>query len=138
MLRWKEFPGAQRHEMRVVDRDNHLVWKDSVETQTQVTVPPDQLKQGLVYFWQVQAFVEGEAHVSPAVGFFVLSLKALREVESAERKYKGSALVLASMYEAYGLYEEALSQVERLHQMNPTSLIVEGKLHKLRQRLGKE
>ena len=43
---------------------------------------------------------------------------ALRKVEKTERDYRDSALVLSATYEAHGLYEEALAQVEKLSDKN--------------------
>ena len=84
----------------------------------QTTVPSGLLRRGKVYFWQVEALVDGKPHLSPTVGFWVISDGALRKVEATERDYKDSELVLTAMYEAHGLYEEALTQVEKLSNKN--------------------
>jgi tetratricopeptide (TPR) repeat protein len=59
-------------------------------------------------------------------------------VVAAEQRYGRSALVRASVYEACGLYEEALSQIERLAKINPASSRAQTMLDQLRHQLGKE
>lgn len=137
-LRWAGVPRAQEYKVRVADKDDKCVWEGSTRTQTQVALPSGVLRRGQVYFWQVEAIVEGQSHLSPAAGFWVLSERELHEVEKAEQKYKGSTLVRASMYAAHGLYEEALERVEILMGMNPTSPLVQAILYNLRRQLGKE
>jgi hypothetical protein len=76
------------------------------------------------------------------VGFWVLDEKTLRAVEAVEREGKApaepSALVLVSVYEAHGLYEDALAQVERLAKKNPTSPFVRAMQDNLRRQMGRE
>ncbi|MBI1923044.1 zf-HC2 domain-containing protein [Candidatus Poribacteria bacterium] len=136
-LQWKAVSGAEKYRVVVADPDHQIAWEDSTETQTRVTLPPSVLQRGQVYFWQVEAIVDGQSRLSPPVGFWVLNLRTLREVEAAERNYTTSALVLASVYEAHGLYEEALTQLERFTDMNPTSPSAQAMFHNLRRQLGK-
>lgn len=137
-LRWKPVPEAQEYKVRVVDKDDKIVWEGSAGTETSLTLPAGVLRRGQVYLWQVEAVAGEQSFLSPAVGFWVLSEKGLREVRQAEQKVKGSALALASLYTRYGLYEEALAQLNDLAQMNPTSPLVQGLLHTLRRQVGKE
>jgi len=137
-LRWEPVPEAQEYKIVVADRDNKIVWEGSAGTQTRLTLPLGILQLGQSYFWQVEAIVEGQSRLSPPVGFWVLDEKMLQEVAAAERGYRDSALVLASLYATYGLYEEALTQVERLTKMNPTNPFAQAMLHNLRRQLGKE
>lgn len=131
-LRWTGVPNAEGYVVRVADRSDRIVWEGDVGTQTQVTLPPGALKRGRVYFWQVEAFVEGQSLLSPIVGFWVIGEKDLSKVQAAERKYRSSVLVLASIYSAYGLYEEALAQIEQLKAMNPDNPFVKAMLQNLR------
>jgi hypothetical protein len=121
-LRWESIPAAEQYQIRIVSRDqketDKLVWESGVVRQTQTTLPSGVLRRGKVYFWQVEALVDGKPHLSPAVGFWVISNNVLREVATTERDYKDSALVLAATYEANGLYEEALIEVHKLSTKN--------------------
>ncbi|MBI1926989.1 DUF928 domain-containing protein [Candidatus Poribacteria bacterium] len=137
-LQWEAVSGAEQYKFTIADPDDKVVWQGNARTQTQVTVPSDVLQWGKTYFWQVEAIVEGQSRLSPPVGFWVIDEKTWREVETAERNYPTSALVLASVYEAHGLYEEALAQLERLANMNPTNPFAQVMLQNLRRQLGKE
>src|SRR5262249_37817284 len=141
-LRWKSVPGAQEYLVRIAyppDReDEKVIWEKRVENRTQVTLPPGLLQSGQVYRWQVETNIEERSRVSPEAGFWVLDADSLREVAAAERHYRKSRLVRASVYEAHGLYEEELSQVEQLAKMNPTRLRIQPMLDQLRRQLGKE
>jgi hypothetical protein len=134
-LKWQKVAAAQKeqkYEVTVVDRDDNPIWTGSVAT-TQVTLPPDKLKPGQIFFWQVETSINGKLLRSPeGVGFWVLDEESLREVEAAERNYKTSALALVTVYEKYGLYEEALMQVERLKKKNPNNPLVPMMLKNLR------
>jgi hypothetical protein len=141
-LQWNSVPGAQGYQVRIAyppDReDGKVVWEAVVGTSTQVTLPPGVLQPGQVYLWQVETSVEGRSRVSPEAGFWVLDIDSLRMVVAAEQRYGRSALVRASVYEACGLYEEALSQIERLAKINPASSRAQTMLDQLRHQLGKE
>jgi hypothetical protein len=141
-LRWGAVPGTEEYKIRVAfpaEKENgRIVWEGSAGSRTQVALPAGVLQQGEGYLWQVEAIVDDQSRLSPIVGFQVLNSQALRKVRTAERSYKNSALVLASVYEAHGLYEEALAQVERLAKMNPTNPKTREMLDSLRHQLGKE
>jgi hypothetical protein len=141
-LHWNSVPGAQGYQVRIAyppDReDGKVIWEASVGNSTQAPLPPGVLQSGQVYLWQVETSVEGRSRVSPEVGFWVLDADSLRKVMTAERNYPRSALVRASVYETYGLYEEALSQVERLAKKNPASSRAQAMLDQLRHQLGKK
>jgi len=136
-LRWEPVARAQGYTVRVVsyakeEGNERIVWDHSVGAQTELTVPAGRLRPGRVYFWHVETLIQGRAVVSPAVGFWVLDAKALRQIEAAEHDYKSSALVLAGVYAKNGLYEDAVAQVERLAALNPDSPSVQAILRKLR------
>jgi tetratricopeptide (TPR) repeat protein len=141
-LRWEPTPGAQRYKITIAypkNKENgRVIRQEIVESQTQLTLPSGALKQGQIYFWQVETVVEGRVRISPAVGFWALSEKTLHAVEAVERDYNSSALTLASVYAKYGLYEEALSQIERLAALNPNNPAAQMMLQRLRRQLGKD
>ena len=137
-LRWESVPKAQEYKVRVVDKDDKIVWEGSAGAETNLTLPEGVLCRGQVYIWQVEAVTEERSFLSPAIGFWVLSEKELREVRQAEQKVKGSALALASLYTRYGLYEEALAQLNDLAKMNPKNPFVQGLLHTLSRQTGRE
>lgn len=141
-FRWSPVPGAEEYQVRIAyppDRgDGKVVWEASVGTDTQAQAPPGALQPGQVYLWQVETSVDGRSRVSPEAGFWVLDAESSRKVAAVEQRYGRSALALASVYEAYGLYEESLLQVERLVKMNPTGQHARAMLDRLRHKLGKQ
>ena len=94
------------------------------------------LQRGQPFFWQVEARVGEEARLSPAVGFWVLDEKSLREVEAVEQQYPASPLVLAALSETHGLYDEARTQVERVAAANPDSPFARAMIERLDRRTG--
>lgn len=137
-LRWKAIPEAREYKVIVADQGDKVAWQSGAGNQTEVTLPPGVLRPGRVYFWQVEALVGAESRLSPTVGFWLLDEPLLGDVDNAEGIYATSALVLASVYAAHGLYEEALTQVERLVQLNPKSRQVQSMRSSLRRQLGRE
>jgi hypothetical protein len=121
-LRWEPVPAAQHYQIRIVNRyqkeTEKLIWESGLVKQTQTTLPSRLLSRGRVYFWQVEALVDGKPRLSPTVGFWVISNDALRKIETTERNYQDSALVLTAVYEANGLYDEALDEVNKLSNKN--------------------
>jgi hypothetical protein len=141
-LRWKAVDGVEQYKITVAypeqKENGKVIWQSGPMKETQVILPPGLLQRGEVYFWQAEALTEGKVGLSPAVGFWVVSESALSEIEGTERRYKEAELVLAAVYEANGLYEDALARVERLLEMNPTSPFVREMFQRLRRQLNRE
>src|SRR5262249_22864651 len=141
-LRWNPVPGAQQYLVKIAyppERENGVVvWEASAGVRAQMTLPPGMLQSGQVYLWQVEVHIERGARVSPEARFWGLDVDSVRKVAATERRYGKSALARISVYEAHGLYEEALSQVERLAKMNPTGSRIQATLDRLRRQLGKQ
>jgi hypothetical protein len=132
-LEWMPVAAAHEYRVTVVDREGNVVWHTSAGSQTQVVPPPGVLLRARIYFWQVEAIVNGESRLSPTAGFWVLDDTMLRAVEDTERKYPDSALVRASVYAAYGLRRDALAQLERLAGLNNDNPQLKAMLDRLRQ-----
>ena len=142
-LRWEPVPGVKEYKVRVTNLNDSLVVPIiSVGTETQLTIPEDnKLQQGQVYFWEVEAVMEGESNLSPRIssaGFWVLDEKTLLEVQAAERKYKPSALLRAVVYTKYGLDEEARAEMNRLPDREQTNPFAKKMFDNLRRQLRKE
>lgn len=147
-LRWTPVPGALSYEVIVVSYHKGKdevpkSWRENAKTETQWTWEPGTFDRGGIYLWEVTAEVIGEdgqpeAVRSPTAGFWVLDGQALNSVEDAERDYKSSALVLSGVYAKYGLYEEALTQLKRLEELDPGSRVVGKMLRGVRRQLKRE
>jgi hypothetical protein len=143
-LRWTPVSGALSYEVTVVSHrkgkgnERHAIKNVGTDTQYTGTFP----RSG-IYLWEVTAEVTGEngqreVVSSPPAGFWVLDEKALRAVEATERDYKSSALVLSSVYARYGLNEEALAQLKRLEELNPSNRSVTTMIRRLHRRMNRE
>jgi len=135
---WKHTAGARSYKL-AISQQNKTVWKDDAGRQTEFSLPADApgLKPGEIYSWQIEATVDGELRLSRKGRFRVLEEAALAEVERIERQLAGqSTLVLAAVYEAHGLYDDAQKQFERLQQQNPDSPLVKKMSEALQQQRG--
>jgi hypothetical protein len=120
-LRWSGGLSAREYKIVIllVGRNGlQPAWEGSGGSEQQLTLPEEaELKPGN-YLWQVVALTEHEKVPSNLVGFVVLREPMRQEIEALERKVENSPLARIGLYEAYGLYEEALQQVEALLQLN--------------------
>ncbi len=90
------------------------VWRGSVGQQTRFTLPEEaELEPGKVYLWQVIALHEHVESPAAPVGFATVTEPQRDSVEALEQEVGDMPLALASLYEAHGLYEEALEQIEK-------------------------
>jgi hypothetical protein len=141
-LRWSATPGAEHYQVTVSypeQKDNgKVVWRSNQIVETRVTIPAGILQPGDVYFWQVEVVTSEKTSLSPAAGFWVIDHNALREIEATELRYRNSDLALAAVYEAHGLYEDALTRVERLLVLNPANSSVNEMRRKLRRQLHRD
>src|SRR5579871_1152917 len=135
-LRWAELPSAQEYTAVVARQDDDteriVVWKQNVGQATEVVLPPESiLEADQCYVWQVTATVQGQPRRSEFGWFLTLSETDLQEIQTHERDFETSALARIGIYEAYGLYEEALSEAQVLAQLNPGNSLVQALLEQL-------
>lgn len=121
-LFWSAQFHAQEYEISILQSVGstglHAVWEGNAGSSHQLTLPEaSELKPG-IYLWQVIAITEHRKVPSDLVGFVVLKEPERREIDSLEQKIDSSPLARIGLYEAYGLYEEALQQTETLLQLN--------------------
>jgi hypothetical protein len=140
-LRWEPINGAQEYKVIVAYPDGKasgkVVFSASAGTQSELRLPASVLKRGQVYLWQVEAIVEDQSRVSTPAGFWILSEGSLREVERAAERYSQSRVVLASVYAAHGLHEEALESVKEVLARNQDNSFAQTMLKSLRRLTGK-
>ena len=142
LFRWSAISGAKHYRVTVsypAQKDNgKVIWRSDPIMETLAALPPGIIKQGEVYFWQVEVVAFGKTGLSPAAGFWVIDHDASREIEATELRYKNSDLALAAVYEAHGLFEDALARIERLSAINPTNSSVNEMLRRLRRQLHRD
>ncbi len=138
-LQWPATERAQEYVVVIArqtqKQGRRPIWTGSTSLQTHLTLPEQAgLAPGGVYFWQVTALQDDLEFPSPSVGFMILTETQKRQVETLEQQAAGSDLTLVSLYEAYGLYEEALQQLEALIQLSPDDEVLQSFRTQLLQR----
>ncbi len=120
---WRPVESATEYTLYLKDGSGKSVWQGTSGNRLSLTMPPSAptLNRGEVYYWQVEATVAGLPRLSRWDAFTVLDQAGFDEVNSAEKRYGKSALLLGAIYESHGLYIDAKDQFEYLAKMNPTS-----------------
>lgn len=122
-LHWSAVAPAKEYEidiLRPVGRKGLLesVWNGPAGSEQQLTLPEEaELRPGS-YLWQVIALTDDGKVFSDMAGFVVLKESIRQEIELLEHNMENSRLARIGLYEAYGLYEEALQQAEALIQLH--------------------
>jgi hypothetical protein len=99
--------------------------------------PPERLKRGGVYSWQVRAVKDGQEFITPRMPappakFRILDQAKANELTRASRVYASSHLTLALLYTQAGLIDEAEQEFLALQRANPDSEITRRLLANLR------
>jgi hypothetical protein len=123
-VRWSVDRPAPEYVVTVKPKKNRkrdgLVWEGGVGAERHLTLPEQAgLEPGGVYLWQVTAREAGEEKSSAPVWFAVLGGAARRQLEALEPHTGDGTPERVALYEAYGLYDEALQQAEGLSAQHP-------------------
>ena len=151
LLRWHAIPRAVQYTIAILDAKDHLINESTITYQTppvpgsilQIAIPPlsDETKKlipGEIYQWQVDTKVDGISYISYPAIFRILPPTEVAKVSVAEPNFKATPLDLATLYEMYGLYEEALAPIEQFASEHPEDHRVQRILQHLRQQLGRQ
>ena len=131
VLEWSAAARAQEYILTVIrQKDRRLVWEGSAGASLSFTLP-EPLEPGGVYLWQVSARIGRQEEASAQAGFFVLTEEMQREVAALEAAHENSAMARLGIYEAYGLYGEALELTERLIRETPDATLPQALRHHL-------
>ncbi|MBO0721587.1 MAG: hypothetical protein J2P41_12240, partial [Blastocatellia bacterium] len=138
ILRWARLQGATSYVVEIYDENFDPV-ASSPRLSEPKWQPPQALKRGASYYWQVKAIKEGKESVSPAppappAKFRIVDEAKARELERARRSYGSSHLLLGLIYAESGLLDEAEAEFRTLQKSNPDSAIPDRLLHQVRQR----
>lgn len=122
---WQPVGGATRYVVEVYDQSFSKVAASGDLTQTE-WAPPNDLRRGAIYSWEVTAYTHGGASRAPAppapeARFKVLDEIHARELARAKREAPGSHLALGVLYARAGLLDEAAHEFEILVAANPRS-----------------
>jgi hypothetical protein len=133
---WEKLAGAISYRVSVGDLKGYEIAKSEElpADQTRWT-PPNSLKRGEIYAWEVEATVDGKKIVSPGRSapqrkFKVLSTRSAQELE--QLKKARSHLALGVFYAREGMVAEAEHEFERLTELNPQSKVALTLLRRIR------
>lgn len=107
---WQPLAGATSYKVHVLDTDFNVVAESGPVTATSWS-PPNALKRGVVYLWQVSAAKDGAVISAPAAPapearFKILTTTKARDVQRAVRR-AGSHLARGIIYAHAGLLDDA-------------------------------
>jgi hypothetical protein len=121
-LRWKPADQAVNYRVTVRDEQGRTVVNKVVEN-TEFDLS-GLLERGRNYKWNVAASYGpgSDWKSSKAVMFRVISDDEKQAVERAEAKYAGRPEVLGTVYESFGLYNEAVGQFKKYSAAHPSEL----------------
>jgi hypothetical protein len=127
LFRWGALRGATSYSAVIFDYQFNRVAESGPISATEWT-PPQALRRGATYFWQVTAILDGEAVLSPGAAapeakFSVLGWAETEELKRARLKVPGSHLTLGVLYAQAGLLDEAEREFKSLVEANPKSLV---------------
>ena len=124
---WSPLEGATGYVVEIYDDKLNQIIISPQLTDTSWT-PPQSLKRGGIYSWQVTASKGGEEIISPRspappARFRILDQTLANEIVQAQRGYTSSHLTLALIYAKAGLIDEAEQEFRTLQRANPNSTI---------------
>ena len=122
LFRWRQVPGATEYKVTIATGDRAaVIWEQAVGGRTAFVLPPrsPELPRGKAFSWNVETTIDGNLMLSEPGYFWVLDQASSETVREAEQEFGNSALALAAVYEAYGLYDNAESRIRELADLNP-------------------
>ena len=114
-LQWDKREGASF--IVILRNDDEIVESDPL-TDPQWT-PPQDLKRGAEYLWQVEMTIDGARSIypktpAPPARFRVVEQSALDEIENARKQHPEDFLLRAVILARHGLRNEALTALDQL------------------------
>lgn len=125
-FRWVAERAASGYQITVVEETSGtLVLSEQLPPTATEWQPPQPLRSGEVYQWQVQALRDGAVIANspkppePEARFHILSEAKVAELDAAKRASHGSHLVMGVANARAGLVDEALQEFRLLSEQNP-------------------
>jgi anti-sigma factor RsiW len=135
-FRWSRLDGATSYVVEVYDERFDLA-AASPQVIDNSWTPPQSLKRGGIYYWQVKAVKDDREFKSPSRGapqakFRILDEARADELEKARRSYGSSRLTLGLLYAQSGMLNEAELEFQALLKANPDSELARRLLKQVR------
>ncbi len=126
-FRWSQLEGSTSYVVEVFDSKFNLVMA-SPELAERSWVPPQPLKRGGLYSWQVKALKQGGQFKSPRppapqASFRVVDQAKADELAEARQSYNSSHLTLGLLYTQAGLLDQAEQELQALQKNNPNAAV---------------
>ena len=126
-FRWSQLEGATSYVVEVFDAKFNLVMA-SPQLAERSWVPPQPLKRGGLYSWQVKAVKQGVQFESPRppapqANFRVVDQAKADELARARQSYNSSHLTLGLLYTQAGLLDQAEQELQALQKNNPNAAV---------------
>jgi hypothetical protein len=127
-LKWGALEGATSYSVTIYDANSNQVAK-SPKLSTLTWTPPEPLKRGVIYFWEVTAIKDGKEVIAPSAPvpqakFKVLEQAKSDEINNAIRTYN-SHLLTGTLYAKAGLLDDARREFKALLAENPKSKLAQ-------------
>lgn len=127
-FRWSRLDGATSYVVEIYD-DKFALVAASPRLTNNSWAPPQPLRHGAIYSWQVKAIKHEREFITPRAPaphpkFRILDKASANELAQARRDYASSHLALALLYAQAGLLDEAERESRALQKANPNSAIV--------------
>ena len=130
-FRWQPLNGATGYTVGIYDAKFNEVATSALLVEMEWTLPHS-LERGQVYYWQVNAMMEGEKITTPPAKFKIIAQSDLDELAEFQRTQINSHLVLGILYAKAGVLAEAESEFQKLLNENPSSPLVRKLLYSLK------
>ncbi len=136
-FRWQPVPDASGYVLSIYDTHFHKVAEGPRVLQPQWE-SDRALSRGVVYTWQVTAFVNGKAirapvPPAPEARFQVLSQAEAEQLEEAQQQHANSHLLLGLLYAKAGALDDSERELKALFAANPGSRVARELLASLQQ-----
>jgi hypothetical protein len=125
LFRWRGVPGANDYKLVVEHSGAKFAELDSgAATNLAWSGGDPPLLPGETYLWHIETTVRGQPAFSLPVTIYLLRTNQLSELQKLEGDCGGSAILLTAVYETWGLFDEAVNELEEIRRLNPTNQAV--------------
>lgn len=132
LFRWDPISGARQYRLYVNEYDSNKEIEEQDAAGSTLSLESGEfLVAGRTYQWSVEAQLDSRVAYSEWRVFQVADQATLDAVAALKARFNGSAMMLAAVYEHYGLYDEAAEQLQRLRDLNPKNAEVARMVQKL-------
>jgi tetratricopeptide (TPR) repeat protein len=129
LLSWKANDGVHVFMVQLLDDKGNSLWDGTIED-FKYQVEPN-LDRDRTYHWRVGSEVDGKTYYAEPAPFRVLNEDEAAAVRSTVESFHDSHFVKGTIYERYGMYEQALEEYRALLKENPKSFTAKNMIEAL-------